>query len=104
VPDLGEERETDIFLVFEIPETQKRFALLVENKKGNGRFLNGQPEGYAPKGRFMMNQDKYLSFSDFETVLIAPRSFKKANSEQVDIFDSFIAHEDIAELVPEFRE
>ena len=103
VPELGEERETDIFLVFEIPDTNKtRFALHIENKKGNGRFLEGQPEGYEPRARFMMNEEKYLSYSDFETILIAPLSFKDKNEDQCEIFDTYISYEDIARFIPYF--
>jgi hypothetical protein len=75
--------------------------LLIENKK-KARFLSGQAEGYGPKGRFMSNKSKYLNFSDFSTVLLAPMQFRAANRKQADIFDTYIAYEKIAEFVPEF--
>lgn len=104
IPELGEERETDIFLVFEIIDSTKRFALHVENKKGNGIFSKGQAEGYAPKARCMMNKEKYLSYSDFETVLISPSTFRENNRGKCDLFDVFISYEDIAKFIPDFRD
>lgn len=104
VPDLNEERETDVFLVFEDGQSNDRFALHIENKKGNGKFLDGQPEGYAARANFMMNQEKYLSYSDWETILIAPQSFYEANELKCDHFDVFICYEDISDFVTEFSE
>ena len=104
IPELGEERETDIFLVFEIADSGKRFALHIENKKGNGKFLEGQPEGYEPRARYMMNEEKYLSYSEFETVLIAPSTFRGKYKDKCDLFDIFISYEEIATLIPEFQE
>jgi len=39
IPGSGKEGETDIFLVFEVHETKKRFALHIENKK-DSEFLD----------------------------------------------------------------
>ena len=104
IPELGEERETDIFLVFEVEESGKRFALLIENKKANGKFLEGQAEGYEPKARFMMNKEKYLSYSEFETVLIAPSAFRDNNKEKCDLFGTYISYEEIANFIPDFQD
>ena len=105
VPELNEERETDIFLVFEASTADRtRFALLIENKKGIGQFLEGQAEGYEPKARFMMNKSKYLSFTDFETMLIAPTLFRKNNEDQCKTFHRYISYEDIAQFIPKFEE
>ena len=104
IPELGEERETDIFLVFEIEDSGKRFALHIENKKGNGKFLEGQPEGYEPRARFMMNDEKYLSYSEFETVLIAPLVFREKNEEKCNLFGAYIPYEEIAAFIPDFHD
>jgi hypothetical protein len=95
-------RETDIFLVFEIVDSGKRFALLIGNKKGNGRFKPGQAEAYKPRGASRLNDRSYLNYSDFETVLIAPTSVRLREREKLNLFGRYIAFEDIAAFVPEF--
>jgi len=104
VPELDEQRETDIFLVFECKTSGERFSLHIENKKGSGKFLDGQPEGYEPRARFMLNTEKYLSYSDFETVLIAPSVFRENNRDKCDLFGVYISYEAIAAFIPEFRD
>src|SRR5207302_304094 len=52
IPGCGE-KETDIFLVFEIPVTKKRFALHIENKLWNGKFTYMQAECYKARGEHM---------------------------------------------------
>jgi hypothetical protein len=102
VPELSHQRETDIFLVFEVAGTNDRFALLIENKLKSD-FLPGQAEGYEPKGRFMAAKPEYLNFSEFQTVLIAPAIFRMANREKSDIFDCYISYEALSEFIPEVR-
>ena len=103
VPETKRQGETDILLVFEIEANGKRFALHIENKKENGVFEEGQPEGYEPRARFMMNKKKYLNYSSFETVLIAPRAFTESNEERCALFGAYIFYEEIAEFIPEFE-
>jgi hypothetical protein len=45
----------------------------------------------------------YLKCTDFDTVLLAPQFFQKANRSNCDLFGCFIAHEQIANFVPDFR-
>ena len=97
----GEERETDIFVVFELSESKKRFALHIENKK-DSKFSPGQAEGYRPRARHMMGKEKWLNYTDFETLLIAPLAFKKINKAKCDLFDSYLSYEDIRNFLPEF--
>lgn len=104
IPEINEQRETDIFLVFECRTSGKRFSLHIENKTGNGKFSEGQPEGYEPRARFMMNNAKYLSYSDYETVLIAPSAFREVNKDKCDLFGAYISYEDIADFIHEFRD
>jgi hypothetical protein len=104
VPDLGEESETDIFLVFEDAKTGKRFSLHIENKIANSTFTPNQEASYAVRATYMLHYTKAAEFrcTDFDTVLIAPHSFRNKYREQSDQFGCFIAHEDIAKFIPSF--
>jgi hypothetical protein len=104
IPELAEERETDIFVVFEIMDTRERFALHVENRLSDGAFQRGQAEAYDFRAKHMMNMDRYLNYSDYQTILISPISFKNKNGIKCDLFGCHIAYEDIAEFIPEFGE
>lgn len=95
----GVESETDIFLIFRNLDTSERFALHIENKLANGKFLNGQPWLYHKRGTDWITRRNY---QDFETVLIAPESFYHRYKAEADIFHRFISHEEIAAFVPEF--
>jgi hypothetical protein len=105
VPDLGEESETDIFLVFEVSDTKKRFSLHVENKLSNSTFIPNQEASYAVRASYMLNYTKAAEFhcTDYDTMLIAPHSFRNKYRDQSDLFGCFIAHEDIAKFIPEFH-
>ena len=94
--------ETDILVVFELPGTRQRFALHVENKLASGSFTEYQPEMYAMRAKAWLGQPKYGSYTDFETLLIAPRGFAEKFPRECGIFDRFIPHEEIARFVPEF--
>ena len=103
IPGLNEQRETDIFLTFETTGVPKRFAIHIENKKGDGSFLPGQAEAYFPRAAFMLNQWKYLDCSDFETILIAPSNFVQFNKSQCGLFGCQLSYEEIGDFIPEFR-
>jgi hypothetical protein len=102
IPELTEQRETDIFVAFEIMDTGERFALHVENKLSNGTFSQGQAEAYGFRARHMMNKVRYLNYTDYQTILISPISFKNKNGTKCDLFNCHITHEDIAKFIPEF--
>jgi hypothetical protein len=102
VPELSKDRETDIFMVFETGEGW-RFALHCENKLGTGRFEDGQAQAYAPRGRHMANQPKFLTYADFQTVLLAPRAFQQKYRSDCALFDIAISHEEVAAAVPYFK-
>ena len=104
VPELDTESETDIFIVFEIAETKQRFALHIENKMANGNFTEKQPESYAFRAKHMMSKPRYLDYTDFETILISPLSFRSRNKMRCDLFGCYISYEDISEFIAEFRE
>jgi len=102
VPELAKQRETDIFMVFEAHSTRRRFALHIENKRDNYKFNPGQAAAYAPRARHMLNKSEYLSHSDFQTVLLAPKSFRDRYSDEAALFDVFIAYEEVAHFLPTF--
>lgn len=102
VPDLNKDRETDIFMVFEVESVNSRFALHIENKKDNYRFNDGQAHSYRPRALYMMNDSRFLSYSDFETILLAPTSFRNRYRKDVELFDVFLAYEDVSLFLPSF--
>src|SRR5258708_1300714 len=94
IPELSKDRETDIFMVFEIEETKQRFALHIENKKDNGHFAEGQAEAYRIRAQHMANKMEYLSYEDFETILIAPAAFIGKYGAACNFFDTRISYEE----------
>lgn len=95
------ESETDILVVFRKPDLT-RFALHIENKLASGTFTPDQPDLYAGRARRMAGNPKYGDYSDFETVLIAPRKFYERWPEGSAKFDCYVSHEDISTRLQEF--
>ena len=96
------ECETDVLVVFET-EQGDRIALHIENKIGTGKFTALQPELYRPRAEQWKNNPKYQNYTDFDTVLVAPKQFQERNEAQAALFGSFIAHEEIAEFISAFQ-
>jgi hypothetical protein len=95
--------ETDIFIVFELIDNKKRFSLHIENKTLKRSFDKGQAEAYPVRARCWANKERFLNYTEFQTMLIAPNAFRqKKNNEELVLFDSFIAHEEIAKIVSRF--
>jgi hypothetical protein len=92
------EGETDVLVVFET-QTHKRIALHIENKLASGSFTPFQPEIYAARAAQWKGNPDYQSYEDWETVLIAPRSFYARYIDDAKKFGRFIAHEDIANYI-----
>jgi len=101
IPELDQERESDIFFVFEDEVDGGRFALHIENKQ-DAKFLPGQAEDYESRARWMMRMPRYLNYSDFQTMLIAPQSYRERNQQAAGRFHCFISYEDIGRFIPEF--
>lgn len=99
LPD-GSEGETDLFLVFEAGA--KRFAIHIENKPADGKLSLRQARNYRPRAAFMANHKRWLSYADFETVLLAPQSLIEANRKAASQFDRQISYEELAEEIPIF--
>jgi hypothetical protein len=95
------ESETDVLAVFEAADGL-RCALHFENKLANGSFTPGQPDLYPVRARYWMNKTRYKSYTDFETVLVAPIAFRERNAAEAGKFDRFIAHEEIAPWISVF--
>jgi hypothetical protein len=98
-PTTGIESETDIFLVFQRLDAPGRFALHIENKMANGKFTPNQPRLYHVRANDWMTKRRY---NDYETVLIAPRSFYAKYKTGAEEFHRYIPHEDIARFIPQF--
>ena len=95
------EAETDVLAVFE-GASGRRLALHIENKLAGGRFTPYQPEMYATRAEAWRMVEKYGNYDEWETILIAPLSFKARNEDDARKFMSFIAHEELAEYEPAF--
>jgi hypothetical protein len=95
------EGETDVLVVF-TTANGLRFALHIENKVSVGKFMPEQPELYAVRARQWLGNPKYQSYTDFETVLVAPKAFYHRNEQACRVFDRYIPHEDIAQFIPLF--
>ena len=97
------EGETDVLVVF-TTANGLRFALHIENKVSVGKFMPEQPELYSVRARQWMGNPKYQSYTDFETVLVAPKMFYQRNESACRLFDRYIPHEDIAQFIPLFSQ
>jgi hypothetical protein len=95
------ECETDVLVVLHTQDNEA-VALHIENKIEAGKFTALQPELYAPRAEQWKGNPKYQSYTDFQTVLVAPNAFRDRNLAQANLFDCFIAHEDIARFIPLF--
>lgn len=100
IPGHGDS-ETDIFLVFE-DDRALRFALHIENKLASGKFTMNQPELYRVRGDHMLRTSRYLSYTSYATVLLAPIAFRNRYPADSAKFDHFVSHEEIATFVPAF--
>jgi hypothetical protein len=96
------ESETDVLVVFETSNGE-RFALHIENKVESGKFTPHQAQLYSQRARHWIDNPKYGNYRDFETILIAPRTFYERHEAVVnEYFNRFVAHEDIAAFIPLF--
>ena len=94
--------ETDVLVVFS-DENNQRFALHIENKLENGHFTELQPELYKARAEQWIGNEKYMSYTDFETVLIAPQAFYDRNCEDAEKFDRYVPYEQVGNFIADFR-
>jgi|SRR5450755_20390 hypothetical protein len=92
-------RETDIFVVFELIESNERFALHIENKPPKTRFTKGQAAAYPIRAKCWAHQERFLDYSEFETILVAPAAF--LNEPGAELFTG-IPYEDVAKVLPSY--
>ena len=52
----------------------------------------------------MMNKEKYMNYSKFTTVLLAPERFIEENEDKVKHFDSVLSYESISTFIPLFAD
>ncbi len=105
VPEMVERQgETDVLFVFAFEtEPERRLALHIENKLSSGRFTAFQPEVYAARAKFWAANPSYGNYDDWDTVLLAPLSFRHRHAAIAQGFGTFIAHEEVADYVPSFK-
>lgn len=101
VPEYESDFATRILLVFEVEQTNLRFALHIENMPSFAVFEDTQAETYRPRALQMMLRGRCLGYMDFETVLLAPQRFI-LNEPRAELFDRRIPYETIAGFLPEF--
>lgn len=101
LPD-GMEWETDIFLVFEADG--ERFALHIEDKPRDGILRFEQAAAYRRRAAYKANDPHWLSYSDFETILLAPCAFHGMNADALAQFDRALSYEEIGSFVPIFAQ
>jgi len=99
IQTITRECETDILVVFEDLNENSKVAIHIENKLANGKFEEYQPELYGPRAKQWIGLPKYKSYTDFATILIAPKSFHDKNLARSNTFDSFISYEELAQHV-----
>ena len=101
LPD-GSQGETDIFAVFE-SEGGERFALHVENKPPHGVLPFRQAANYRRRAAFKANDPRWLNYTDFETILVAPSCFLAAQVEGLLQFDRGVSYQEVAAFAPVFE-
>jgi len=97
------ESETDVLLLVKDGKG-RNLAIHIENKIGISRFTKQQPEMYPHRAAHWINDPGHGSYSDFDTVLLAPAAFQQRNAAQSAIFGCFVSHEAVANFIPLFGE
>jgi hypothetical protein len=106
-PNTGEtitvkrQSETDVLLIVSDRDGH-RLGLHIENKIGSGKFTDLQPEMYAHRAAHWIGKPRYGSYTDFETVLLAPEAFLQRNITQAAHFGCFVSHEAMGHYIPLF--
>ncbi len=95
--------ETDVLVVYD-SSSGERLGIHIQNKLGNGSFEPYQPEAYPFRAKKWLNNSKYGDYSDFDTILVAPKSFFAHNAERAKLFGSYLSYEDISSYISEFAE
>lgn len=100
--DDGKDSETDIFLVLGFLNSEKRLAIHIEDKPPHGKFTPNQYLNYQKRAKFMANKTQFMNYSDYTTILLAPNSFLKRNSDKTHYFDCLLSYESVSRFIPLF--
>lgn len=92
---------TKMLFVFEVEQTNLRFALHVESVTNCEALSASENGSYKTLAQAMMNQDRFLNYMDFETVLLAPQALIVGDARTLN-FDRRIPFETVAGFVPQF--
>lgn len=99
VPQFDCDSGTPIFLVFEVENTNLRFALHIHSL-ATGEFDHALGETTRARAVQMMRRERFLNYTDYETVLLAPKAI--ISDPRTLAFDRRIPFETIAGFVPQF--
>lgn len=94
---------TKMLFIFEIEQTKLRFALHVENVAEGEHLVASEKGSYRTLAQAMMNQECFLNYMDYETVLLAPQALIVGDARTLN-FDRRIPFETVAGFVPQFAE
>lgn len=92
---------TSMLFIFEVEQTKLRFALHVEGAMSADGLAASEQGSYRTTAQAMMNQERYLNYMDFETVLLAPQALIVGDARTLN-FDRRIPFETVAGFVPQF--
>ncbi|QGM98845.1 hypothetical protein [Methylocystis parvus] len=92
---------TKMLYIFEVEQTKLRFALHVESVISGDELVASEKGSYRTLAQAMMNQECFLNYMDYETVLLAPQALIIGDARTLN-FDRRIPFETIAGFVPQF--
>jgi hypothetical protein len=92
---------TKMLFIFEVEQTKLRFALHVENVAEGAALSASEKGSYRMIAEAMMNQERFLNYMDFETVLLAPQALIVGDARTLN-FDRRVPYETVAGFVPQF--
>ena len=92
---------TNMLLLFEVEQTKLRFALHLETVTREDQLSASENGSYRTLAQAMMNQDCYLNYMDFETVLLPPQGLIVGDARTLN-FDRRIPFETVSGFVPQF--
>jgi hypothetical protein len=90
-----------MLFVFEVEQTKLRFALHVESFERLEDLAACEGGAHKTLAQAMMNQEAFLNYMDFETVLLAPQAIIVGDARTLN-FDRRIPFETVAGFVPQF--
>ncbi len=95
--------ETDVLLIA-VDRDGNRLGIHIEDKLAGGTFTEFQPQMCAHRAAFWLGKEHYGGYTEFDTVLLAPDSFRRHHEVQAEFFGCFVSHEEVARYVPLFAQ